>query len=199
LSFSYHFSLTDYCSHGLATVLRSIDPDGAKETIEEGYDWTLCSQSGLIGSSGGEPAWSLHPNLQHRSVESPANKNASVADKRIRRDELGNSDTALSWTGPEYMYNMLKHNGVELPEEAFAVLRLFPVNDSERQQCSKALAETIDHDVLCIVQDFCDIRETARHNLFSTQELNEIDCTSLWKSHFSRIFEKYGADKQLQW
>mmetsp|Transcript_25320 Transcript_25320/g.62341 ORF Transcript_25320/g.62341 Transcript_25320/m.62341 type:complete len:98 (+) Transcript_25320:1642-1935(+) len=97
------------------------------------------------------------------------------------------------------MYNMLKHNGVDLPEEAFVMLRLFAVNDSEREQCSKALAETVDHDALCIVQDFCDVQETARQTLFSTKELHEIDCTSLWNSHFSRIFEKYGADKQLQW
>ncbi|CAJ1969434.1 unnamed protein product [Cylindrotheca closterium] len=187
--------------HGLATVLRFIDADVAKETMEEGYDWTICSQSVLIGSNGGDPARSLHPNLQCASGETPANnKNIIVADRRIRHDGLGNYDAALLWTGPEYMYNMLKHNGIDLPEEAFAVLRWFPVNQSERQQqCSKALAETIDRDVLGIVQDFCDVRETARRNLFFTQELHEFDCTSLWNSHFSRIFEKYGADKHLQW
>lgn len=199
--FSHHYLFPHNLlySHGLATVLRSIDPEVAKETIEEGYDWTLCSQSGLVGSNRGEPTRSLQPNLKRRGGVTPANKNASVVEKRVRHDRLENCGNVLSWTGPEYMYNMLKHNGVELPEEAYLVLRLFAVNDSERQQCSKALAASVDNHALCVVQDFCSVREIAKQTLFSTQEYNEIDCTSLWNSHFSRIVEKYGAEKQLQW
>lgn len=113
-------------------------------------------------------------------------------------DESGISIAPL-WTGPEYLYNMLNHNGVDLPEEAFVVLRLFPIDESEREECSKAMTEIVDHDALCIVQDFCDILETARHTVFSTEELHEKACSSLWDVHYSRIFEKYGADKVLRW
>lgn len=116
-----------------------------------------------------------------------------------RSVEPGHSNSTLLWTGPEYMYSMLKYNKVELPEEAFVILRLFPLKKSERLQCSSDLAENVTYDSLCIVQDFCRVREDAIQQTFSTIYMSEIDCNMLWSSHFARILEKYGADKELEW
>ena len=119
--------------------------------------------------------------------------------KRVKTGECENCNSTLQWTGAEYMYSMLKHNEVELPEEAFVVLRLFPLNHVQREQYCKEQEERINHDALGIVQDFCDVQNAAKTTLYSTQELSEIDYDSLWKLHYSRIFEKYGAERELRW
>ena len=184
--------LTFCSSHGLAAVLGLMEPDVSKEATEEGYDWTLCSQSGFIGAND-RLSRVLYPS---RIGDTSVTK--SYSTKEIRTN-LDHPAMLPLWTGPEYLYSMLKHNGVELPEEAFVVLRLFAIGESEREEYSKNMAEFVDYDALCIVQDFCDILETARQVVFSTDERHEKGCSSLWNVHFSRIFEKYGADKVLQW
>ena len=166
-----------------------MEPCLAKETMDEGYDWTLCIQSGFIGPR----------EVQSRVRCSNLPPKTSRTELRSFIHDAGSRSVVPLWTGPEYLYNMLRHNGVDLPEEAFVVLRLFAMEESEREEFSKHMEEVVDHDSLGIVQDFCDILESARQAVFTMEELDENSCVALWDVHFARIFEKYGADRVLQW
>jgi hypothetical protein len=95
------------------------------------------------------------------------------------------------------MHGMLKHNEVELPDEAFAVLRLFALKDWHTNQYHEILTNEDDIDSLPFVKDFNDLRQDARKIMYASAELTDNECDALWNSYYARIAKKYGADGAL--
>ena len=128
----------------------------------------------------------------------------------------------LSWTGTDYMHNMLKHNRVRLPNEAYAMLKLFPLVDWHMRGKHASLSSETDEELKLFVADLYDMFQRSRntvttmnHNRFvgsigdgngngdsnhhSHHEMSDKECKDLWTNHYSLIAHKYGAGGDLRW
>jgi inositol oxygenase len=187
-------SLTSFrLRHGLGSVLNLVDQETATEAEQECYDWTICTHSRILGCKA----------PQNSTLSEFRCLNPDEADERYSSEtgvydaHCGLENVMLLWIGSEYMHGMLKHNEVELPDEAFAVLRLFALKDWHTKQYHKILANENDIDSLPFVKDFNDLRQDARKIMYASAELTDNECDALWNSYYARIAKKYGADGAL--
>lgn len=111
----------------------------------------------------------------------------------------GLENACLTWSGPEYMYNMLKFNDVDLPDEAFSVLRLFSLTDWHSKNLYDNLVNDDDSEVLPFVLDFDNLQRQARHSCLREAELTDEECDRLWDSHYASIAAKFDAGSCLHW
>jgi inositol oxygenase len=111
----------------------------------------------------------------------------------------GFENVMLTWTGPEYMYHMLKHNSIAIPEEGFSILRLFALRDWHNKGGYGILANEDDEDAQPFIVGFDELRRDARNSRYNTPEMNDEDCNLLWRSHYSHIVSKYAGDQLLKW
>jgi hypothetical protein len=180
--------------HGLASVLKFIDPQTAAEADED-YDWTIASSSRVVGCKAPDGAIysefrCLNDDETDRRYNSPLG---------MYQGRCGLEKAILTWTGPEYMYHMLNHNGVDVPEEGLAILRLFSLRDWHTKREYGILANENDEDVQTFVADFDELRRDARKQLHHESDLSDEDCDVLWNTHYSHIVSKYCADGLLKW
>jgi len=110
----------------------------------------------------------------------------------------GLDNVLLTWTGPEYVYSMLKHNGVSLPDAGFAMLRLFSLFDWHGKNDYGHLTNVDDEDVQNFVADFDDMRRAATIAAIYQPEMSDDECELLWKTHYVNVVTKYGADGVLR-
>jgi hypothetical protein len=115
------------------------------------------------------------------------------------RLHCGLNNVLLAWTGPEYMFHMLHHNKVGIPEDAFAMLRLFALEDWHSKRLYSHLLNEDDHDVLPFVKDFHELLELARADCAAAKEMSPENCQELWDSHYSHIATKYKVDDAIMW
>ena len=111
----------------------------------------------------------------------------------------GLENVNLTWSGPEYLVNMFRHNEVDLPEEAFSVLRLFSLCDWHSKNLYLNLANEDDQEIHPFVVDFDKLRRQAKHACLRDEELTTEECDLLWESHYAAIAAKFGADDVLEW
>ena len=119
------------------------------------------------------------------------------------REGIGLEHVLLSWSSSEYMYAMLQHNGVALPEEAYLVLKLFPLVDWHSRGMHTLLSNETDREAHPFVVDFHDISQRVNESTMirDCKELTGEECQALWNDHYSLIFQKYGAGDctALEW
>jgi inositol oxygenase len=111
----------------------------------------------------------------------------------------GFKNVMLTWTGPEYMYHMLKHNSIDIPEEGFSILRLFALRDWHSKGGYGILTNEDDEDVQPFIVGFDELGRDARNSRYNIPEMNDEDCNLLWRTHYSHIVSKYGGDGILKW
>jgi inositol oxygenase len=127
-------------------------------------------------------------------------KDASYnSPKGMYAARCGLENVTMAWTGPEYMYHMLQHNHVEIPEEGLSMLRLFSLREWHSKGDYGILANEYDEDIQPFVADFDDLRRDTCKSLSDGIDMNDEECEILWTTHYSHIVSKYAADGLLKW
>lgn len=180
--------------YNLAGVVNLIDMVTAVES-ENDYDWTISSQGRVMGCT--PPA----------SVSFGEFRSLNADEQNLKYNSLqgmydlscGFDNVLLAWTGPEYMYYMLKHNEVYVPDEGLKMLRLASLYDWHTNDSYSQFATEDDEDMQLFVADFDELIRAARDEARDGDEMSITDCGELWKSHYADIATKYGADGHLMW
>lgn len=105
----------------------------------------------------------------------------------------------MAWTGPEYLYHMLKHNESFIPEEGLAMLRYFSLGDWHTHGEYQQLTNDDDTAVQPFVAEFDQVRRETRRRCTSMDEMSDEACAKLWDEHYGRIVAKYSGDGDLMW
>jgi hypothetical protein len=106
----------------------------------------------------------------------------------------GFDKVTMAWSSQDYISELFRFNKVDLPEEAFAMLRLpHTMGDSKR------LFNDKDEDLASFVTDFHEGIEHATSDALERPELAAKECERLWCNYYLAIAEKYGADGLLCW
>jgi inositol oxygenase len=181
-------------AYALGGVLKLIDVEAAIAS-EGAYDWTIPSRARVVGCASPDSV-------------SFAEFRTSNADERdphystphgIYETHCGFENVMLSWTGPEYMYLMLKHNDVNVPNEGFKMLRLASLYEWHSDNAYQQFADDDDEDVRSFVADFDELMRTGKEEAKDANEMSTEECDRLWSMHYADIAIKYGADGNLMW
>ena len=134
--------------------------------------------------------WAVIGNESHVIRCNPTNPSSPILDENIM----------LSWSSCEYMFYLLKHNKVLVPDEAYTILKYQPLVEWHSRGGYSFLSNGKDEYSKCTVADFSDLCEQARLHISNGNEiLSEEECLRLWDTHYSFVFQKYGADHALEW
>ena len=195
--------------HGLAGALKCANLSESMQTNydsshsdddEGGYDWTIYVDARVMGCKPSENS-TFH---EFRHLNPDRDDIRYNTKNGMYKQNIGLEHVHLSWTSGEYMYHMLKHNGVSLPTEAYAILKLFALVDWHKRGKHLSLANEADEEAKPFVIDFHDIFVRSSQAVMSSsdssmKELNDNECNELWTNHYSRIARKYGAGGALKW
>jgi inositol oxygenase len=180
--------------YSLAGVVNSIDMVTAVES-ENDYDWTISSRGRVVGCT--PPASVAFGEFRSLNADEQDPRYSSL--QGMYDLHCGFDNVLLAWTGPEYMYYMLKHNEVNVPDEGLKMLRLASLNDWHTNDAYSQFAKEDDEDMQLFVADFDELIRAARDETRNGNEMSINDCRGLWKSHYADIATKYGADGNLMW
>jgi len=177
--------------HGLGRVLNCIDT--AASSTPNDYDWTLSCRSRVVGCLAPRCAsFSEYRNLNKDGTDPRYN-----SPNGMYNNKCGLDDVLLMWTGPEYMYHMIKHNSLAIPEDGLAMLRLFSLGDWHTHSEYDHLASINDEEVRPFVAEFDQMRRRSRRQC--EEEMSDEECDQLWHEYYVRIATKYNAAGQLRW
>ena len=158
------------------------------------FDWTIPSSSHVIGCPAPSRAsWSdfryLNPDEQRGSYSS--------SPQGMYQLHCGLEQVLMTWTGPEYMYHLMQHNDVVVPEEGLAMLRYFTLLDWHTNNEYQHLANDNDRDMRPFVAEFNNIRLEAQ--VSCTMELTDHECDRLWDDHYQYVVAKYCGQDTVCW
>jgi inositol oxygenase len=180
--------------YALGGVVNCIDMQSAIES-EDDYDWTIPSRSRVVGC--------LAPNSvvfgEFRSLNADENDPRYSSAHGHYDLHCGLDNVALTWTGPEYMYHMLKHNQVDIPEEGLKLLRLASLSDWHTKHLYAVFADDDDIDMQSFISDFDELLLAAKRETLLNGELTSEECDRLWNTHYGEIASKYNMDGNLKW
>jgi inositol oxygenase len=167
----------------------SIDTNGEKEEDEVGmYDWTIAERSRVLG----------YTEKNGKTVFDEFCVARDGSDEAFYPHGCGLMHVTHTWTGPEYMYNVLRLNASELPTEAALVLRLAALGDWHSGTCYRELESDDDRDVKDLVAEF-DAVYNASFLSQGGRSLSDEECDELWHTYYAPIASKYNLDGQLTW
>lgn len=177
--------------HDLGRVIKLIDKTSIKDFQD--YDWTIAIMSRVVGCNPSQStSFKEFSYLRSDSNDSRYNTNLG-----IYHEGCGIENLLLTWTGQEYLYSMLKHNEVELPDEGLAIIRYFLLNEWHTHNEFQSLQSFDDEDLKYLVLDFYSLRQRVKRNL--NNELSNKECDKLWDTHYKWISMKYGFSGDLEW
>jgi GNAT superfamily N-acetyltransferase len=180
--------------------------DGKKEDDEFDcdFDWTIYVDTRVMGCKA-----SKHSTFaEFRHLNSDRGDARYNTKNGLYNEHVGLEHVLLSWTSCDYMYDMLKHNHVLLPKEAYAILKLFPLVDWHTRGKHISLSNETDEERKPFVADFYEMFQRSRDNLMmmmmtnnnkSKEMMSDEECKELWTNHYSLIANKYGAGGILEW
>jgi inositol oxygenase len=118
------------------------------------YDWWSPNcRSRIVGCPVPESA--VHAEFRSLNPDTKNDKYSSTPFGLYETPHCGLSHLYLSWSGPEYMYQLLlRHSSVRLPPEGMAMLRYAPLVDWHTKNLYTHLANHIDNDLQGAVRDF---------------------------------------------
>lgn len=165
---------------------------------DDDFDWTILCTSRVLGCASPEGStFSEFQSLNADLFEEQYNTRQGIYGPH---HSGGLQNTILAWTGPEYLASMLHYNQVmDLPDEAYAVLRLFLLKDWHAKHLYAELASDDDREVLSFVVEFDALRWKATRDSLGQAELTTEECQHLWDSRYANIAAKFGADRELRW
>jgi hypothetical protein len=79
------------------------------------FDWTIASCSRIVGCVAPRSASFCHLDKEIMGAIYPL---------LCRLKQV-----IMVWTGPEYMYHMLQHNHIQIPEDGLAMLQFFTLDE----------------------------------------------------------------------
>ena len=159
------------------------------------YDWTISSRSRVVGCK--TPDRATFKEFRHLNMdEEDSRYNTDVGAYQAN---CGLENVFLLWTGCEYMYHLLRHNNVSLPEEALAMLRYCLLGDWHEHHEYSSITNADDEDMLPFIQEFDALRRRARLKCVDCEDLTDEECKFLWNSHYANIAAKYNCDHILNW
>jgi len=163
----------------LGGIVKAMDDNVSLTRADEDYDWTIA-----------------------RSTLIEADSHLGGRDYRTGRNAMRSEDRKgllFAWTGPEYMYHMLRHNSeVDIPDEGLHLLRLTSLSQSSPLDKVKECYHGLDEDGLEEAFDlFAEWGQLVRsdHLVKCSRE----DCEFLWKEHYQDIAIKYNACGEFDW
>jgi inositol oxygenase len=178
----------------LGGIMILVDAECAAAS-EDDYDWTIPSQSRVVGCAAPDSVIFG----EFRSL------NADEHDPRYNTPtgmyglHCGLDNVLLSWTGPEYMYFLLRHNHVDIPEEGLKMLRLASLSDWHTHNVYTHLVDLEDEEIQSFAADFDDLLAEALRQTLCGDELTQDECDGLWKAHYGDVVVKYNASGKLFW
>lgn len=175
--------------HELGEVVKVLDRSNTGSIAESIYDWTISSRSRVVGCK--IPQRATFSEFRHLNMDEE--------DSGTYQANCGLDNVFLMWSGTEYMYYLLKHNDVSLPDEAFAMLRYFLLGDWHDHYEYQSLTNANDQDMLLFVQEFDALRRSVRLKCVDCDDLTDEQCTSLWDSYYANIAAKYNCDHVFNW
>ena len=174
--------------------MNCIDPVTAIESDKD-YDWTICGNSRVVGCAA--PSDTAYGEFRVRNDDDEDVRFATL--NGIYQPHCGFDHVLMTWTGPEYMYHMLKFNGVDIPDEGLHMLRYFTFYDWHTVNHYSSLANDDDVDMKSFVADFHGVWQNASRGLRETRDMSDAECEHLWITHYSHIVQKYDAHRLLKW
>lgn len=180
--------------HALGGVVNCLDMKTAIES-EDDYDWTITCSSRVVGCASPENATFA----EFQALNSDKDKEQYKSPLGVYNLHSGLENVNLTWSGAEYLVQLFQHNNVDLPEEAFSVLRLFSLDDWHSKNLYETLTNEDDIEILPFVVDFDRLRRQTKATCLQNEELTTAECDHLWESHYAAIVGKFGADVVLNW
>jgi GNAT superfamily N-acetyltransferase len=184
---------------------------------EADFDWTIPVRSKVVGS---------YTRTDRCSNQVTESKSESAKIKMQVPSHCCLDNIVLAWTGPEYMYHMVIHNEIAIPNEGLALLRLAAMVDCQTLSSSpfikschsspssrimkhadvqppwyRDLDDVVEMSTTCAVAEFATILQLSQDsgNETSLTELSTNECEELWETHYAAIAAKYGAGGVLHW
>lgn len=174
----------------------------SKTDDKDNFDWTAVCRSRIVGCSTLTRA-SLGGLHDEFSTLCPDEKDPLYSTELGMYEQgCGLSNVLMQWTGPEYIYWMLRHNGAMLPELALQIIRYFPLSGWHRRGEYSDLTNTLDESFRDTVSDFDEGRRSIRRECECEEGISEIsdaECDRLWQSYYFNIAAKYSCDSDLSW
>jgi len=163
------------------------------------YDWTVACHSRIVGCRRPSQASPVHD--EFRTLCPDEGDPLYNTELGIYEEGCGLSDVhvLMQWSGPEYLYFMLRRNGATLPELALQIIRYFSLSDWHRHGKYSALSNASDEMNRSIVSEFDDTRRNARRECQNAPDLSDSECERLWDSIYCNIVAKYGCGGDLSW
>ena len=190
--------------HELGRCVRLLEKRRMVDEIkndEHDYDWTVACPSRIVGCSRPPQASPTHD--EFRTLCPDEGDPLYTTELGIYEERCGLSTVLMQWSGPEYTYWMLRHNGTMLPELALQIIRYFPLSDWHRRGKYSALSNASDEMNRSIVSEFDDTRRIVRRKLqdasTGTPDLSDSECERLWQSFYCHTVAKYGCGGDLSW
>jgi inositol oxygenase len=180
--------------HDLAPVLNFIDVSTAAES-EDDYDWTISCRSRIVGCASPDETTFY----EFRRLNADEKDSCYCSRQGMYDLHCGLENVLMAWTGPEYMYHMLRHNNTTIPAEGLAMLRYFSLVDWHSRGEYEHLTNIDDTDVCEFAAEFDQIRRMVRRDYVDEEDLSDEECDKLWNGYYSGLAAKYGLDGELMW
>ncbi|KAL7542291.1 hypothetical protein ACHAXR_013392 [Thalassiosira sp. AJA248-18] len=181
--------------HELGEAVKVLDPSNTGEMAKSIYDWTISSRSRVVGCR--IPQRATFSEFRHLNMDEDNSRFNS--DTGAYQANCGLENVFLMWSGCEYMFYLLKHNNVTLPEEGLVMLRYFLLGDWHEHGEYSSLVNTDDDDMLPFVQEFEALRRSVRLKCVDCGDLSDEQCSFLWNTHYEGIAAKYNCDHVFNW
>ena len=179
--------------HELGEAVKALDP--ATERMKDDYDWTISSRSRIVGCA--IPDCATFSEFRYLNGDSRDFRYNTATG--VYTPNCGLDTTVLMWSGPEYIYHLLRQNSTALPVEALAMIRYFLLGDWHEHLEYAHITNEDDDEMLPWVSDFDKLRRKIRLECLDCTDLSDEQCSYLWNSHYKSIAAKYECDHPFQW
>jgi ribosomal protein S18 acetylase RimI-like enzyme len=200
--------------YSLGSIVKCLD---GEHYDYDDYDWTVPSQTWVAGCAL-PPSSVTFGQFQTLDEDSRCHCSSREEQKQIGGGtyplHCGLNALLLPWTGPEYMYRMLQHNGICVPDEGMKMLRYATLVDWHTGNEYRHLANEDDVDVQGFVAEFSqiimfhqDAPAPAATTVLDAHGGGDCalllpsheECDKLWETHYSDIAKKYNVGSILCW
>ena len=159
-------SATHYCS--------TVGNDTA--SAADDYDWSVGSRARVVGCSAPQSAIFS----EFRSLNPDERDPCYSSLQGMYETRCGLDNVLLTWTGPEYLYFLMKYNEVNMPDEGLKMLRLASLYDWHTKGSYAQFANDDDQDMQSFVADFDELNRVAKEEMrYADYEITSKECTRL--------------------
>lgn len=189
--------------YGLGEVIPCLERQNGAATVaaHHEYDWTLPCRTTVVGCLA--PSDVVGSEFQSLNADQH-DPRYNTAHGMYHESHLGLDHVWLAWTGPEYLYHMIRHNRIDFPEEGLKMLRLAALSEWHNKGNYSHLANADDdgEDAKAFCADFDDLIQLAEEEgscWAGQDDMTTVECDKLWNNHYADIAAKYHAHGYLEW